>query len=38
MTRQAGQVELDVDGVPGGAQTVEPTLGDLFGDQDPCHR
>ena len=34
---QAGQIELDLHFVPGRAQPVEATFGDLFGDQDACH-
>jgi hypothetical protein len=36
--QQLGQIELDVDLVTRRAQTVEASLGDLFGDQDACHR
>ena len=32
------QVELDVDLVAGGAEPIEAAVGDLFGDQDACHR
>jgi hypothetical protein len=36
--QQLGQVELHIDLVTRRAQTVEASLGDLFGDQDACHR
>ena len=32
-----GQLELDLDRMTGGPQPIEPSLGDLFGDQDPRH-
>ena len=32
-----GQVEPDVDVVAGGTESIEPTVGDLFGDQDASH-
>ena len=35
---QLRQVELHVDLVPGCAQAVEASVGDLFGDQDARHR
>ena len=35
---QLRQVELDVDLVACGAESVEAALGDLFGDEDACHR
>ena len=33
-----GQVEPDVDVVPGGTEAVEASVGDFFGDQDASHR
>ena len=33
-----GQAELHVDVVAGVAQLLQPGLGDLFGDEDACHR
>ena len=32
-----GEVELEVDLVAGGAEPIEPAVGDLLGDQDPRH-
>ena len=35
---QAGEIELHVDLVAGGAESIETAVGDLLGDQDASHR
>jgi hypothetical protein len=35
---QLREIELHIDIVPCGAETVETALGDLFGDENSCHR